>query len=123
MVPGTAARLAKFGAEIEVETGIGASIHRSDEEYRDAGATTSSDRLKSLHRADIVLRLRKPPADEIPFLREGCIHIGFLDPFNEHGRVRQLVAAAASAMSMELFPRTTVAQQMTALCPPVSPAR
>lgn len=115
LVPQTAAKLAKLGAEIEVETEIGASIHRSDGEYQEAGATISGDRLRSLHRANLVLRLRKPPADEIPFLTEGCIHISYLDPFNEHDLVRQLVAAGVSALSMEMIPRSTIAQKMDAL--------
>ena len=115
LVPATVARLAKLGADVEVESEIGAAIHRFDDEYRKAGASISSDRLKSLHRADLVLRLRKPPADEIPFLREGCIHISYLDPFNEHDLVRKLVAAGVSALSMEMIPRSTIAQKMDAL--------
>jgi NAD(P) transhydrogenase subunit alpha len=115
LVPATVARLVKLSAEVEVESEIGALIHRSDDEYREAGASISNDRLKSLHRADLVLRLRKPPADEIPFLREGCIHISYLDPFNEHDLVRKLVAAGVSALSMEMIPRSTIAQKMDAL--------
>ncbi|HEV2009374.1 MAG TPA: NAD(P)(+) transhydrogenase (Re/Si-specific) subunit alpha, partial [Burkholderiales bacterium] len=115
LVPATTARLVKLGAEIEIERGLGESIHRADQEYRDAGAAISEDRLKSLHRADMVLRLRKPPTHEVAFLKEGCIHVSYLDPFNEHDLVRQLAAAGVSALSMEMVPRSTIAQKMDAL--------
>jgi NAD(P) transhydrogenase subunit alpha len=57
IVPATAAKLAKLGAEIEIEAAIGASISRSDAEYRDAGATISTNRKASLGNAHMVLRL------------------------------------------------------------------
>ncbi len=115
LVPPSAAKLAKLGAEIEVEAEIGASIHRPDKEYREAGAAISGDRWRSLHRADLVLRLRKPPRDDIKFLKEGCIHVSYLDPFLEQDFVREFARAGVSAISMEMIPRSTIAQKMDAL--------
>src|SRR5439155_26173790 len=83
LVPETAKKLVALGAEVDVETGIGASIHRGDGEYETAGAQIIADRVAGLNKADAVLRLRKPPADEVPHLRKNCVHISFLDPFNE----------------------------------------
>jgi H+-translocating NAD(P) transhydrogenase subunit alpha len=42
-----------------------------------------ADRIERLRDADMVLRLRKPPTGEVACLREGCIQISYLDPFNE----------------------------------------
>jgi NAD(P) transhydrogenase subunit alpha len=114
-VPETAKRIVALGAEVWVETGVGASIHRSDAEYESAGVHVIADRAAGLREADAVLRLRKPPSAEIAHLREGCIHISFLDPFNERDLIESLAAAKVSAISMEMIPRSTVAQKMDAL--------
>jgi len=115
LVPATVARLIKLGLKVEVETGIGATIYQSDDRYREAGATISTGRLASLAAADIVLRLRKPPMEEAGALKPGCIHISYLDPFNELDLVQALAAGGASAISMQMIPRSTVAQKMDAL--------
>src|SRR6266566_7795097 len=115
VVPETAKKLVALGAEVAVETGIGASIHRGDGEYETAGGQIIADRVAGLNEADAVLRLRKPPADEVPHLRENCVHIGFLDPFNERELTERLAVANVSAISMEMIPRTTAAQKMDAL--------
>ena len=77
--------------------------------------TISTDRRASLGAADIVLRLRKPPMDEAALMKPGCLHVGFLDPFNDLDLVRALAAAGVSAVSMQMIPRSTVAQKMDAL--------
>ena len=115
LVPATVAKLAKLGAEVEVQRGLGASIYFADSEYEAAGAKISADRRRSLADADIVLRLRKPPPEEIDLLKRGSIHISFLDPFNERALVEALAKAGVSAISMEMIPRIAVAQKMDAL--------
>ena len=115
MVPATAGKLVKLGAEIVIETGLGASVYFADDEYRAAGAAIEADRDAALSAADMVLRVRKPPDEEIPRLRQGCIQVSYLDPFNEIALVRSLAAAGISAIAMEMIPRSTVAQKMDAL--------
>lgn len=115
MVPETVKKLSSLGAGMVVEKGVGAAIHRGDAEYEAAGAEMIDDRARGLREADIVLRLRKPPAEEIPLLREGAIHVSYLDPFNELELIERLAASRVSAVSMEMIPRTTVAQKMDAL--------
>jgi len=115
LVPATVARLAKLGLQVEVEANLGATIYQNDDRYREAGAAISMDRAGSLAAADIVLRLRKPPLEEAAGLKAGAIHISYLDPFNELDLVRAMAAAGVSAISMQMIPRSTVAQKMDAL--------
>ncbi len=114
-IPSSVDRLVKKGAQVMIEAGLGASIGNSDEEYKKAGAQVENNRQTLLSSADIVLRLRKPPVEEIGLLKKGSIHISFLDPFNEKVLVASLAQNQISAFSMEMIPRTTRAQKMDAL--------
>lgn len=114
LLPAAAERLVKKGAGVGVETGLGGSIHIRDEEYKKAGAQIT-DRRSILSSADIVLRLRKPPLEEIGLLKKGALHISFLDPFLETQLIEAFVRGGVSAISMEMIPRTTIAQKMDAL--------
>jgi NAD(P) transhydrogenase subunit alpha len=115
LLPLGAAKLARLGAEIEVERGLGVSLNCADSEYETAGAKLSHDRGRSLAEADLILRLRKPPSEEVALMKRGCIHASFLDPFNERELILQLAAANITAISMEMIPRTTLSQKMDAL--------
>jgi len=115
LLPSGAAKLARIGAEIEVEQGLGAALHCEDLEYIRAGSKISTDRVRSLGGAHMVLRLRKPVLDEVELLKKGCVHASFLDPFNERELVRRLAEAEVTAISMEMIPRTAVAQKMDVL--------
>ena len=115
MIPVSAAKLVKLGAEVILESGAGSAAGFSDQEYMDVGVTISSDRAALIHEADMILRLRKPPLEELNQIREGAIHVSFLDPFNEKELVQKFADRKISAISMELIPRTTRAQKMDAL--------
>lgn len=115
VTPNTVSKLAKLGASVEIERGLGDSIALEDSDYEAAGAKIGQARERSLREADLVLRVRKPSLEEIGLLKKGCVHISFLDPFNERQVVERLAAAGVSAISMEMLPRTTVAQKMDAL--------
>lgn len=115
MAPATVERLVKLGAEIVVESGAGLTCRFEDAAYTAAGATVSADREAILRAADVVLRLRKPPLAEICLMQRGTIHISYLDPFNEPELVQALTTAGISAVSLEMIPRTTLAQKMDVL--------
>ena len=115
LVPASVAKLVKLGAVVEVEAGLGKAIHFSDAEYATAGANVVADRRAGLASADLVLRLGKPPVAEVGGLKQGCIHISYLDPFNNVELVRRLAVANVGAICMEMIPRSTIAQKMDAL--------
>ena len=115
VTPDTAARLVKLGATVAVQSGIGGGAFYPDAAYEKAGAAVRSDRAAALGEADIVLRVRKPPAEEVALLKQGAVHISFLDPFNETELVDDLARHGVSALSMELVPRSTRAQKLDAL--------
>ncbi len=115
MIPATVKKLVGLGAQIEIESGLGETCRYPDQDYLDAGAVLAGPREEMLAGADMVLRLRKPPLEEVSLMRRGCIHVSYLDPFNEQELVQALQDAGISAVSLEMIPRTTVAQKMDVL--------
>jgi NAD(P) transhydrogenase subunit alpha len=115
LIPPTADKLVKLGAELVIESGLGLSCRFADTDYEKVGASVSSSRSELLQSADLVLRLRKPPVEDIELMRQGCIHISYLDPFNEAELVELLRRTGISAISLEMIPRSTVAQKMDVL--------
>lgn len=114
LVPASVEKLVKKGFQISVEDKLGDSIDVSNAVYEKAGAKMVS-RSAILSSSDILLRLRKPPVEEIAQLKSGAIHISFLDPFNEKDLIDHFVKKNISAISMEMIPRSTYAQKMDAL--------
>ncbi len=115
LIPPTADKLVKLGADVVVESGLGLTCRYEDADYEKVGAVIGSSREEMLKTADIVLRLRKPPMEEIELMKKGCIHVSYLDPFNEGDLVDKLAEAGISSVSLEMLPRTTLAQKMDVL--------
>lgn len=115
LIPDAVKKLVKAGLTVQMESGAGAHAGFSDADYESAGASVATDRSMMLSSADIVLRVRKPETHEIDLLKQGAIHISYLDPYNEGSLVDQLAAKGITSISMEMIPRTTRAQKMDAL--------
>src|SRR5580698_7646850 len=107
LTPASAAKLIKLGATVEVESDIGIAAGFPNDDYVKVGSTISHDRKRLLNAADIILRLRKPPIEEIAWLKPKAIHVSMLDPFNEKELIQKFADGDISAISMEFIPRTT----------------
>lgn len=115
MIPANIKKLVRAGADVHVEAGLGLGAGHADSEYEEAGATITTDRAALFSSSDILLRLGKPTLDEINQVKEGAIHVSYLDPFNEGDLVKAFKARGVTAISMEMIPRSTRSQKMDAL--------
>ncbi|MBL9210501.1 MAG: NAD(P) transhydrogenase subunit alpha [Opitutaceae bacterium] len=115
LTPATAAALVKLGLDVHAHPGLGRASHYADEEYQAAGVAFTTEHVSGLHRADLVLRVRPPSATDIGRMKRGAVHLSFFDPFHERGLIMAFAHAGVSAVSMEMIPRTTLAQKMDAL--------
>lgn len=115
LLPEAVARLSGLGAQVCIEAGLGDRLNIGDEAYRSAGAAVSAERRQELAQADLILRLNKPEIAEAELLRQGAIHVSLLDPFRNPELVRTLSRRSVSTVSLEMIPRTTVAQKMDVL--------
>ena len=115
IIPDTVKKLCHLGAEVLIEGGLGLGSGFRDKEYTEAGANISPDRTALFSNSDILLRLRKPDLSEVALMKSGCIHISYLDPFNEQELVQALKKRGVTSLSMEMIPRSTRSQKMDAL--------
>ena len=113
--PETVKKMIRLGAEVAIESGAGAAVGFDDSIYVELGAEIVADRAALLGSADMVLRLRKPEPDDIVMMKAGCIHVSYLDPFNERDLIKTLAEKSITAISMEMIPRSTRSQKMDAL--------
>lgn len=120
LVPETVKRLVEKGVDVIVEAGAGAGAGFFDEAYLAAGATIEPAHEKVLGESDLVLKVRQPLAesgktDEVAMMREGAALIAFLQPYSSQKLLQSLAARQLTAMSMEMVPRISRAQNMDAL--------
>ena len=114
LVPDGVARLVKAGHEVAVETGAGAEAGFLDAHYERAGATIAS-RADTWRGAQIVVKVRRPAADEVGLLEPGAVLVALLAPSAPGDLLERLAEREVTAFAMELVPRTTKAQSMDAL--------
>jgi NAD(P) transhydrogenase subunit alpha len=110
--PETVKKLVGLGAEVAVEPGAGLKSGVADAEYEAAGASLSKDAVRD---ADIVLRVRRPRADEIIDYKQGAIVVALMDPYGNDAALNAMANAGVTSFAMELMPRITRAQSMDVL--------
>jgi len=115
LTPDAAQRLVAAGHAVRVETGAGGSAGYADTEYTAAGAGIVADRTAALDDAELYLQVRKPRAEDVPELPPGAVWLSFFDPFKEEKLLRDMAARGLTVISLEMLPRTTLAQKMDAL--------
>jgi len=103
LIPEHVARLVKAGADVGIESGLGQPLRIADEKYTEAGASVIGNHNQLIQNADVVLRIRKPLAEEVERMKPGCVYISLLDPFNERELIDMFVTKNISAISMEMI--------------------
>jgi NAD(P) transhydrogenase subunit alpha len=113
--PDTVKKFVSLGFDVAVEKGAGTLSRIVDADYEAAGATLTADAKATLSDADVVLKVRRPSADELPLLKKGAIVIASMDPYGHEDEVKAMAKAGISAFAMEFMPRITRAQVMDVL--------
>lgn len=110
LIPDDVKKLVPLGFECKVVSGAGAKSGFSDDAYVAAGATVVASEADGYGDSDIVVRIMKP--DSIAGIKKDTLHLSYLDPFNEKDLLNEFAAAGVQAVSLEMIPRTTLAQKM-----------
>jgi NAD(P) transhydrogenase subunit alpha len=110
--PETVKKLVGLGAEVAVARGAGAASGIPDSEFEAAGATLGDNVAKD---ADVVLKVRRPSAEEFGDYKKGALVIAIMDPYGHEAELKAMADAGLCAFAMELMPRITRAQSMDVL--------
>ncbi|GEM03217.1 NAD(P) transhydrogenase subunit alpha [Halolactibacillus miurensis] len=114
LVPDAVKKLCQLeGIEVAVESQLSPMI--TDQAYEEAGAEVVESRQDLLASADINVSVNAPLIEDIKQMKKGSLCISFLDPYNDTERIKTLQASGVNAISMEMLPRTTLAQKMDAI--------
>ena len=113
--PETVKKLTAMGILVKVEKGAGAASRFSDELLKAQGAEIVSAASEALGGADVLLKVRRPTADEVKALKPGAIVAAMLAPYDDRAGLEGLAATGAVLMAMEFMPRISRAQSMDVL--------
>ncbi|WP_018235669.1 Re/Si-specific NAD(P)(+) transhydrogenase subunit alpha [Ensifer sp. BR816] len=111
--PDTVKKLKSLGFDVVVEAGAGARSRVPDQEFEKAGARIGG--AEEARSADVILKVRRPTAEEIAGYRSGAIVIAIMDPYGNEEAIAGMAQAGLTAFAMELMPRITRAQSMDVL--------
>lgn len=111
--PEAVKKLAGKGLDILVESGAGTRAGYPDGSFAEAGAQIT-DRAGA-YDVDILLKVRRPDAEDVAAMRRGGIFIGLLESCGEDAIVGSMLEKDVRVLAMERMPRTSRAQSMDAL--------
>ena len=101
LIPASVRELVHHGHAVLVESGAGAGIGFSDENYRAAGAEIVADAAAVFARADMVVKVKEPQPQEFRLLREGQILFTYLHLAAEPDVTRALISSGCVAIAYE----------------------
>lgn len=113
IVPEGAAKLAGLGLDVAIEKGAGISASFPDDMYTPHAAIMDKGAL--LKQADLLLSIHPPTDEDLAQVKKGCVLISMFQPFADPEVVEKLGKFGVSAFSLDMIPRTTLAQSMDVL--------
>ena len=120
-VPDVVPKLIKAGFEVHIEKGAGLNAGFTDEKYKSAGAQIVDNLQKLYSSADIVFKVQRPiehpelKKHELDLMKEATLLVTFLYPLNYPDVAKKCAEKGINVISMDMIPRTTLAQKMDAL--------
>ena len=110
LIPDDIKKLAAMGFEFQVVSGAGLKSGFSDDAYKAAGAKIIKKEEDGYDSSEIIVRIMKPKTTK--GMKKDTFHISYMDPFNEKDLLNEFAANGLQAVSLEMIPRSTIAQKM-----------
>jgi NAD(P) transhydrogenase subunit alpha len=115
LTPDSAKKLSALGITMTAECDHGLQSGFSNEAYRDAGVEMVSMQSQLSTNPDLYFSIEPPTPQDIQSLPAGSTYLGIIDPFNNIEAIHAFAKQGVNAISMEMIPRTTIAQKMDVL--------
>lgn len=101
LVPDSVHELISQGHSVIVQTGAGEGVGLDDEAYRLAGAEVVTERESIYARAELIIKVKEPLAEERALLRRGQILFTYLHLAPDYEQTRDLVDSGAVCIAYE----------------------
>jgi alanine dehydrogenase len=101
LTPPSVHELVARGHQVLVQTGAGAEIGLSDEQYKAAGASIAASAQAIFERADMIVKVKEPQPQECAMLREGQILYTYLHLAPDPEQTAALVKSGAICIAYE----------------------
>jgi len=101
LTPASVRELVAHGHGVLVQSGAGAAIGLSDEDYRAAGATLLPDAADVYAQAQLIVKVKEPQASELPLLRPGQILYTYLHLAPDPALTEALLKTGAVCIAYE----------------------
>lgn len=110
LIPDDIKKLGFMGFEFLVVSGAGIKSGFSDESYISAGAKIIAKEEDGYESSEIIVRIMKP--ESVQGIKKDTLHLSYMDPFNESRLLNEFAESGIQAVSLEMIPRSTLAQKM-----------
>jgi alanine dehydrogenase len=101
LVPASVRELVHNGHQVFVETGAGAGIGYTDDDYRRAGATVLGAATEVFEKAELVVKVKEPQPAECKMLREGQVLFTYLHLAADKAQAHCLIDSGVTAIAYE----------------------
>lgn len=121
IVPDVASKLIKTGFQINIQRDAGLKAGFTNDKYESAGVKIIETVKEIYNTSDIILKVQRPQINpelnenEIDLIKAGTLLITFLYPLHYYELTKQCAEKGIDVISMDMIPRTTLAQKMDAL--------
>ena len=113
LVPSVATKVKELGIEILIEQGAADALGYTADDYGEAASMAPRDQV--LQRSDLLVRMAKPGSDLISSVPKGKYLLSSYESFMDDSIIGDLRAAGVEGLSMDMIPRTSLAQSMDVL--------
>jgi alanine dehydrogenase len=107
MTPATVAELTHHGHSVLVETSAGLGSGLTDDEYRAAGAAIVDGAAEIFARAEMIVKVKEPQANERRMLRSGQTLFTYLHLAPDRPQTEDLIASGAVCIAYETVTSST----------------
>ena len=114
MTPVVIKKYVEHGHHFFVEKEAGKASYFPDEQFEEAGARIT-DLSEIEKEAEILISFKPLPAEGLRKFKKGTLFISLFAPYSDQQAINDLTSAGHSAISMDMIPRTTLAQAMDVL--------
>lgn len=119
--PEVVSKYIKAGFTVHIERDAGINAGFTNEKFAEAGGKIFDNASELFQSADVILKVQRPIENEslkkheLDLMKQGTLLITFLYPLHYYELAKKCAEKKVNIISMDMIPRTTLAQKMDAL--------